>query len=559
MRYLAIILLGISYNTSRRLQQIAYPNFMRWPTRKIPDSKKLKAQMTKVGPGLAPLKSSPDELLGELFQDVQLKRVHADGMTFVDQVPAGRLRSILKAYEQQRENPNFNLHDFVAKYFNDYLTTQKQDYHSNPENTIEQHINELWDVLTRTAYTNSGSLIALPYPYIVPGGRFGAQFYWDSYFTMQGLAAANRWDLIEGMIKNYAFMIRKLGYIPTANRTYLLSRSQPPFFAHMVQLLAQERGKLTLVKYLPYLLTEYHFWMKGTKTLDAEKTAARRTVLLPDGAILNRYYDNKRTPRPESYKEDVETAREAYDRIASQVYLDIRAGAETGWDFSSRWLRSSKELHTIHTTDIVPVDLNCLLADLERTIAEAYHILKQGKLAARYEAAAQERIDAMNRYFWNSKDGFYYDYDFVLGDYNPRKTIAAMFPLFCKTATQEQAAAVVKTIDRDFLKAGGLLTTTAYTGQQWDAPNGWAPLQWIAIQGLRNYGYSEMANEVKKRWIATNMLVYQKHGKLVEKYNVVDPGGASAGGGEYPLQDGFGWTNGVLLALLHEDRKGQAS
>lgn len=530
---------------------------MRWSIRKIPENKKIKAQMTSLGPGLVPLKSSPDELLGELFQDVQLRRIYTDGMTFVDQVPASRLRKVLKAYEDQRETPNFNLHDFVAKYFQDYLAANKQDYHSNPENTIEQHINELWNILTRSAYSNTGSLIALPYPYIVPGGRFGAQFYWDSYFTMQGLAAAGRWDLIEGMVKNYAFMIRKLGYIPTANRTYLLSRSQPPFFAHMVQLLAEKRGKRTLVRYLPYMIKEYSFWMKGAKALDAGKPAARRVVLLPDGSILNRYYDNKRTPRPESYKEDVETAHEAYDRIASQVYLDLRAGAETGWDFSSRWLRSTKELHTIHTTDIIPVDLNCLLADLERTIAETYKVLKQNKLAARYELAVQQRIEAINKYCWKSKNGFYYDYDFVLGDYTPRETIAAMYPLFCRVATRQQAAAVVKVIDRDFLKAGGLLTTTAYTGQQWDAPNGWAPMQWVAIQGLRNYGYGEMANEVKRRWVDTNMAVYRRHGKLVEKYNVVDPGGASAGGGEYPLQDGFGWTNGVLLALLSEDRQNQ--
>jgi alpha,alpha-trehalase len=527
---------------------------MQWPFHRF-RSKRLQAQITNLGPGLARPKPSPDELLGELFADVQLKRVHADGMTFVDQVPAERMRKILKDYERQRENPNFNLHAFVAEYFKDYISEQSVNYHSNPKNTVTQHINELWDVLTRTAYKNNGSLIALPYPYIVPGGRFGAQYYWDTYFVMQGLAEADRWDLIEEMIKNYAFMIRKIGYIPTANRTYQLSRSQPPFFSHMVRLLAEKKGSLTLVRYLPYLLSEYRFWMKGSRTLSAERTANRRTVLLPDGSILNRYYDNKRTPRPESYKEDVETAREAYDRVASQVYLDLRAGAESGWDFSSRWFKESDALHTIHTTDIVPIDLNCLLVDLEQTIAEAYHVLKQGKLAARYEAQAEARIDTINRYCWSSRDGFYFDYDFMLGDYTYRKTIAAAFPLFSNVATKEQAAAVAKTIHDEFLKDGGLLTTLEYTGQQWDAPNGWAPLHWITIKGLRNYGYHELANEIKKRWISTNMLVYQKHGKLVEKYNVVDKGNPAGGGGEYPLQDGFGWTNGVLLALLGEDEQ----
>lgn len=529
---------------------------MQWPFHRF-QSKRLQAQITHLGHGLVRPKPSPDELLGELFQDVQLKRIHADGMTFVDQVPAERLNKILKAYERRRQGPHFSLHDFVAEYFKDYISDQQVDYHSNPKNSIEQHINELWDVLTRTAYKNSGSLIALPYPYVVPGGRFGAQFYWDTYFTMQGLATAGRWDLVEGMVKNYAFMIRKIGYIPTANRTYFLSRSQPPFFAHMVRLLASERGKLILVRYLPYMVAEHRFWMKGSKRLSAHRPTNRRVVMMPDGSALNRYYDNKRTPRPESYKEDVEASRQAPERIPSQVYLDLRAAAESGWDFSSRWFKDGKTLHTIHTTDIVPVDLNSLLVDLEQAIAEAYRILKQAKLAARYEAKAQDRIESINKYCWSDRDGFYYDYDFMLGDHTHRKTIAAAFPLYSKVASPQQASALARVLREEFLKDGGLLTTLAPTGEQWDSPNGWAPMQWVAIQGLRRYDFHELAAEVKRRWIATNINAYRRQGKLVEKYNVVDPSGASGGGGEYPLQDGFGWTNGILLTLLKEDEKPQ--
>lgn len=528
---------------------------MQWPIHRFSNSKRLKAQITNLGPGLARPKPSPDELLGELFQDVQLKRIHADGMTFVDQVPAERLRKILKAYEKQRENPKFNLSNFVTEYFKDYISDQQVDYHSNPENSVEEHITELWNVLTRTAYKNTGSLVALPYPYIVPGGRFGAMFYWDTYFTMQGLAASDRWDLIEGMIKNYAFMIRKIGYIPTANRTYFLSRSQPPFFSHMVRLLATHRGKLTLVRYLPYLLAEYRFWMKGAKTLSPDKPASRRVVLMPDGSLLNRYYDNKRTPRPESYKEDVETGREASDRVASQVYLDLRAGAESGLDYTARWFRDGKNLHSIHATDLVTVDLNCLMVDLEQTIADCYTLLKQGKLAARYQKLADNRRNAINKYCWSERDGFYYDYDFMLGKPTTFKSIAAAYTLFSGVASQRQAAGVAKTISEQFLKEGGVLNSLVTSGQQWDAPNGWAPTQWVVIQGLRRYDFFELADEAKSRWIKTNVDLYRRKGKLVEKYNVVDPGNGSGGGGEYPLQDGFGWTNGVLLALLKEDEQ----
>jgi alpha,alpha-trehalase len=167
--------------------------------------------------------------------------------------------------------------------------------------TVSDHIAALWRHLERRNRRDRGSLIALPYAYIVPGGRFNEQFYWDSYFIMLGLAAENRWDMIEGMVKNYTYLMRKFGFIPTANRTYLLSRSQPPFFSHMVRLLVRHKGKLVLVEYLPYLLTEYRFWMKGrTKLAKQEHRAFARVVQMKNGELLNRYYDNKMTPRPES-------------------------------------------------------------------------------------------------------------------------------------------------------------------------------------------------------------------------------------------------------------------
>jgi alpha,alpha-trehalase len=513
----------------------------------------LQSQLTKATT-LAPPKASPDELLGELFSDVQLRRMHADSKTFTDLVPVDALRKILKDYVQQRERPGFDLNVFVEERFHDYMgPATTSGYASTPGEPVEEHINGLWKVLTRSAYRNNGSLIALPYSYTVPGGRFSEQFYWDSYFVMLGLDASNRHKQIENMMKNYAFMIRKIGFIPTANRTYLLSRSQPPFFSYMVKLLAEKRGKTVLIKYLPYLLTEYRFWTKGRKELTAHAPSYRRIVRMPDGSVLNRYYDNKHTPRPEAYKEDVETAHKATGRTPSKVYTDIRAAAESGWDFSSRWFADIEDLSTIHTTDIIPVDLNCLLVHLEETIADCYRLLKQPLLAKRYQKRAEERSVAIQKYCWNEKENFYFDYDFVAGKQTESYSLAALYPLYTNVATQEQAAGVYSVVSENFLRAGGLVTTLVETGQQWDAPNGWAPLQWVGIQGLRNYGYHDLAEEIKKRWIGANLAIYSTQAKLVEKYNVVDVTG-SGGGGEYPLQDGFGWTNGVLLALLNEDK-----
>lgn len=505
---------------------------------------------------LAPKKNSPDQLWGELFQDVQLQRIFPDSMTFADMLPASTAKQILKDYKKERDDPHFNLHEFVQQNFKDLL--KAPSYATNPDHTIEQHIEELWGVLTREIPKNSGSLIGLPYPYVVAGGRFVAQYYWDSYFVMLGLAAGGHWDLLEGMIKNCVFLIRKYGYIPNASRTYNSSRSQPPVFALMVQMLVKHRSKTALIKCLPYLTAEYAFWMKGGRRLNRKKAAALHVVRMPNGSVLNRYFDTSAAPRPESYKEDLATALNAKGRHASKVYTDLRAGAESGWDFSSRWLGKKDDIATIRTTEIVPIDLNCLLVVLEQTIASAYAMLKQGRVANHYNELAKKRIQAINKYCWDDHKEFYYDYDFVTGKNTDVVSAAGLFPLFCNITTKEQAANVADMVTRKLLQPGGIVTTLTKTDQQWDWPNGWAPLQWVAIQGLRNYGYKFLADEIKERWIKSNLTLYQQQGKLVEKYNVVNPN-SQAGGGEYELQDGFGWTNGVLLALLREGVSDEAA
>jgi alpha,alpha-trehalase len=514
--------------------------------------KKLKNRFYRAQINLAPKPDSPDELLGELFQDVQIRRVFPDSMTFVDMIPAKTLKRILKAYRQERQDPHFELHDFVEKYFTGILT-QETNYVGDPSHTVEQHIEELWTVLRREIPRNRGSLIGLPHPYIVCGGRYIAQFYWDSYFDMIGLAEGGHWDIVESMVKNCAFLIRRYGFVPNGNRTYYTSRSQPPVFALMVQLLAQHKGKATYVRYLPYLQAEYNFWMKGSRGV-ARGKASRRVVRLPDGAVLNRYFDNKTGPRPEGYKEDVEIALRAPGRTPSRVYLDLRAGAESGWDYSSRWLRDPQVFETIHTTDIIPVDLNALLYNLEMTLVRAYEVLMQPLAVHQFKTAAARRAEAINEYCWNKKDGFYYDFDFVAQKQTDVKSLAALFPLFVGQANQAQADAVASMVHAKFLQPGGVVTSLVESGQQWDWPNGWAPLQWVTIAGLRTYGHKFLAEEIKERWVANNVALYKEKNKLVEKYNAVHPGEPPLAG-EYELPDGFGWTNGVLIKLLLEGKQ----
>jgi alpha,alpha-trehalase len=275
---------------------------------------------------------------------------------------------------------------------------------------------------------------------------------------------------------------------------------------------------------------------------------------MPDGTMMGRYFDNKKTPRPESLREDIDTAELAKLDDSEKLFLDLRAAAESGWDFSSRWFTDPDDISTIHTTDIVPVDLNCLLYHLEMTIAETYQAMLQPLLARKYRRLAEHRKAAITKYMWDEKEQFFVDYNFRSGKRTGRITLAGVFPLFTKVATPAQAKAVAERLEKDFLKDGGLITTLIETDQQWDSPNGWAPLQWVAIQGLREYGYHGLADKIKAAWVDSCQYVYKKKAKMVEKYNVVEPHKLS-GGGEYTLQDGFGWTNGVLAALLAEDEK----
>ncbi len=518
-------------------------------------SEKIKTFLVKIIGYFSPVAKSPEEELGELFEDVQRKRIYQDGKTFVDLIPKKRLQAILQEYKLQRDDPHFNLQEFVNRHF--YAFDKREtSFTTDQSKTMRQHINDLWPELERSNQKDRGSLMALPYRYIVPGGRFNEQFYWDSYFTMLGLAADGRWRNVEGMIHNFAHMIRKVGFIPTANRTYFLSRSQPPFFSHMIELLEGHRGKSALVRYLPYLVAEHNFWMKGLSSLSGtEHNAYRRVVEMPSGLLLNRYYDNKTTPRPESLEEDVSTAEGTIERDSERLFLHLRAAAESGWDFSARWFLEPTNLKSIHTADIIPVDLNCLLYHLEKTIARGHRSLNRKKSAKRYEILAERRVQAIMKYCWDDEQACFVDFNFHHGKPTGVLSLAMVFPLYVGIATDEQAAKVAERLERDFLKLGGLVTTLQESSQQWDYPNGWAPLHWVTIEGLRRYGFDELAETIKQRWLKTQETIFRTSGKMVEKYNVVDEANGLGGGGEYPLQDGFGWTNGVAAALLKEDEK----
>jgi alpha,alpha-trehalase len=233
-------------------------------------------------------------------------------------------------------------------------------------------------------------------------------------------------------------------------------------------------------------------------------------------------------------------------RNPGELYRDIRAAAESGWDFSSRWLADGRHLNTIRTVSLLPVDLNSLMFHLEETLAKAYRLKGDTGRSARFEKLAAQRQSAIRRLMWKESSGIFTDYVWQ-GQQPAPVTAAGLYPLFLHIATVGQAEVVDRTLRSELLMPGGLATTLVASGQQWDQPNGWAPLQWIGVVGLRDYHMSQLAETIARRWICENIDGYQRSGTLVEKYNLIQGGGG--GGGEYALQVGFGWTNGVLRAL----------
>ena len=488
---------------------------------------------------------TPAKLFGPLFVRVQMAGVFPDGKTFVDAIPKASPQVILQRFRNDNPRTRKALLRFVERNF----TLPPPDRTRVPKTaTLRAHIAALWPLLTRPATVPPlySSLLYVPKPYVIPGGRFREFYYWDSYFTMLGLIPDGRMANARDMIDDFSYLIRTYGHIPNGTRTYYLSRSQPPVYYLMIGLLDPRDPARAWADHLATLRREYAYWMRGAAGLRPGQ-ARRNVVAMPDGALLNRYWSEADTPRDESYRNDVLLAR-ASGRPPARVYRDLRAAAESGWDFSSRWLGDERHLSTIRTTDIVPIDLNSLLYGMERAISRGCAARHDLPCARRFAARARRRRNALDRYLWAARRGYFSDYDWRSRRRTGELSAATLYPLFVGLADAHRASAVAAVTRARLLQPGGIVTTTIATGQQWDAPNGWAPLQWIAVEGLRRYGHPQLAFRIARRWVATVRRVYRNTGKLVEKYNVERelPGG----GGEYPLQDGFGWTNGVTQALL---------
>jgi alpha,alpha-trehalase len=442
----------------------------------------------------------------------------------VDVVPKKPLAQINREIKQAVGS---DLARYIEENF-DYQRDQNQQVVAETGSVV-QYIEKWYEKMQfKQIALAQSTLIQLPHPYIKAGGRFEESYYWDSYFIALGLDALGKTAQVEDLTRNMAHQVETLGFIPNANRLYYLDRSQPPVFALMLKL---NRAEVTS-ELLPALEKELNWWYTHRQKSHAPGQLAY-------------YSSSQKTARAESYTADITTSSTIPDAQKPNLFMHLRAAAESGWDFSSRWLQVADDLRTIHTSDLFAVDLNCLLYLAEEFLAESELKLHE---QSEYHTRATQRAQMINELLWNEQLGVYTDFNFVLDQQSTSSTLATVFPLFAKIAPPSRAVRVAKFLEDNLLQPGGLMTTTVLSGQQWDAPNGWAPLQWIAIKALRNYQLDELAAEIARRWTKTCLDTYERTGKLFEKYDVQDPM-KTATGGEYQVQDGFGWTNGVYLDL----------
>jgi alpha,alpha-trehalase len=290
---------------------------------------------------------APQVLFSGLFAAVQNTPLFADSKTFADAIPKFAPADILARYRETSPVSREALKSFVAANF-----SLPEDAPATttvfPERvTITRHIDALWNQLTRSTgkLPRYSSLLPLPKPYVVPGGRFREMYYWDSYFTMLGLVESGRQDLATNMVADFAYLIDRYGHVPNGTRSYYLSRSQPPFFYAMVGLLNLQDPADPDTRYLKELRREYAFWMHGEVGL-GHGTAHRRLVAMPGGATLNRYWDDADTPRDESYREDTELARASgRERRCRESLRPLYIHSLSRWPTSRRRRPSREPYH----------------------------------------------------------------------------------------------------------------------------------------------------------------------------------------------------------------------
>lgn len=403
-------------------------------------------------------------------------------------------------------------------------------------------------------------LLYLPHPYVVPGGRFNEMYGWDSYFIQLGLLRDGELDLAKSMVEQLIYEIKHYGTILNANRTYQLMRSQPPMLTPMVlALFKHTQDTHWLQSILPTIESYYFYWTvpphlnqaTGLSRYFALGEGPAPEVLISEKDDLGRtHYDRVREYYRQFEVDDYDVSlyyNREQDQLTDLFYQGDRSMRESGFDITNRFGPFSVDI--IH---YAPVCLNVLLYKMEQDIAHIYEILGLKEVARQWHEWANLRHQRIDEFLWDESAGFYFDYNFQTGKRRPYEFASTFYPLWAGISSQEQAKRVLQNLEK-FEAAGGVLTSTHVTGNQWDAPFGWAPLNLIAVQGLHRYGYQEDAKRLARKFISMLVKEFEKYGTLVEKYDVCTCSSDVSNEiffGYSSNEIGFGWTNAVFLELL---------
>jgi len=430
-------------------------------------------------------------------------------------------------------------------------------------------------------------LLYLENKYVVPGGRFNEMYGWDSYFIVRGLLRAGRVELARGMVDNFFFEVEHYGAMLNANRTYYLTRSQPPFLSSMfvdVYEALQKSGHADpawLAKAYADIQKDYEMWNRDPHLA---------------GTGLSRYYDFGEGPPPEALQDEagfyrkvatyfffhperadhyivenlpgmaqpragaayalrvcddsataarVECAERREFKLSSDYYKGDRSMRESGFDVSFRFGPFGAATH-----HYAPVCLNSLLYKTEKDLEQISRWLGRRADAEKWSERAEKRKALMVRYLWDENTGFFFDYDLQTGRRSAYRYATTFYPLWAGLATPEQARAVAKNLAA-FEKPGGLAMSTEETGAQWDLPYGWGNIEMLAVDGLRRYGFDADADRISYEFLSMVAENFRRDGNIREKYNVVTRSSEAHVELGYEMNVvGFGWTNAAFLELL---------
>ncbi|PVH98105.1 glycoside hydrolase family 37 protein [Periconia macrospinosa] len=613
---------------------------------------------------------SPIYCYGDLLREIELARPFADSKTFVDLPTTRPLNEVLDAFSKL-EKPiknNTALHDFLSEYFGqagselqavptNQLDTQPDfldAVNSSEVSAFVSQVIDIWPELTRR-YVGAGnctdcvdSFIPINRTFVVAGGRFREPYYWDSFWIIEGLlrTKGSFTQIAENIIENFLDLVEEFGFVPNGARRYYLNRSQPPLLTQMVKIYVEYTQNYTLLeRALPLLEKEYDFWGKN-RTVTLERAGRNYT--------LNNYEVSNTQPRPESYYEDYVTANnQSYyneegkifnatvslnETERATLYSNLASGAESGWDYSSRWLANPNDavsdtffpLRSLNTINTIPVDLNSILYANEITLASFHQRTGNFSAAKSWADRAAARSAAMTALLWDEEHYSYFDYNLTSGAKNIYYTTdnttvrddltgaptgsqvifnPAQFYPFWTGAAPASIKNDPSSIRRVYTRVaellenrdGAIAASNLRTGQQWDEPNVWPPLEYIIIEGLRNvpvasssssssstspsslsadpnnqttttttddYIWTQsLALSLAQRYLDSTYCTWQAtaskasnstssssssssknatQGIMFEKYSDVSTD-AAGGGGEYAVVEGFGWTNGVLI------------